>query len=47
MSLTWVLIVIAAAAGLLYLDIAYNQAAAIAYLMQGLIGIVEWLAFWR
>ncbi len=47
MSLTRALIIIMVAGGLLYLDIAYNQAAVVAYVMNGFIGVVEWIAFWR
>lgn len=47
MSLTQALLIIAGAGGLLFLDIAYNQAVAIAYVMNGFIGVIEWIAFWR
>ncbi|MEM7615941.1 MAG: hypothetical protein AAF813_04580 [Pseudomonadota bacterium] len=47
MTLPWAIAVVAAAGGLLYLDIALNEGATIGWLGYGFIGTLEWLAFWH
>lgn len=47
MKLGTAIVLVAVAVGLVVLDLQLNTGAATAATMRGLIGIVEWLAFWR